>query len=109
MTPYTVRRDRRRTFLLKVGVYLAIVVGLIAQAVVKSVEPETLTIEVDLSGWSILRVGVALFFALVVYWNLDGKHGEMNGKIRKASTVWRALTLGFTSGYTLMSIAGIGE
>ena len=106
MTEYTRRRDRRRTFAVKIGVYVAIVFGVVAQSAVQRFDAKVLSIDLDFTGWSVPRIILALVLATGIYWRLDGKGGELSGKIKN---VGRVLTLGFTSGFTLMGVVGIGE
>ena len=106
MISRTERRQRRRLFLVKVGVYFAILAGVVAQSAIRRFDAKALTIDLDFGVLSVTRIVVALIVATMVYWRLDGSSGEMVGK---SANVGRVLTLGFTSGYTLMGIAGIGE
>jgi len=106
MTPYEKRRDKRRRFVVKTGVYFAILAGVISQSVVQRFDPKALTVDLSVGVLSATRFVVALVVATAIYWRLDGRGGELDGKMRN---VGRVLTLGFTSGYTLMGIAGIGE
>lgn len=106
MTPYAQRRDKRKAFAVKTGVYIAILLGVLSQSVVQRFDARALTIDLEIGAWSVTRFVLALVVATAIYWRLDGKGGELAGKVKN---VGRVLTLGFTSGYTLMGIAGIGE
>ncbi len=105
MTRYDDRILRRKTFAVKFGVYMAIVAGVISQNVVTRFDPQSLILDLDITGLSVTRFAVALICATAIYWRLDGKGGELSGKVKN---VTRVLTLGFTSGFTLAGLAGIG-
>jgi hypothetical protein len=106
MTAYEARILRRKTFAVKVGVYVAIVAGVISQNLISRFDPELLVLDIDITGLTAARVAVALVCATAIYWRLDGKGGELSGKIKN---IGRILMLGFTSGFTLMGLAGIGS
>lgn len=106
MTVYETRILRRKTFVVKTGVYVAIVAGVMTQNLINKFDPEQLILEIDITGLSAARVVVALVCATAIYWRLDGKGGELSGKIKN---IGRILMLGFTSGFTLMGLAGIGS
>lgn len=104
MTPYTERKNRRRRFAVKFGVYFAVLAGVIAQWAVVSFDPKELELDLRMSAWSFARLPVALIVAVIIYQAVDGK-GDLEGKVKN----WkRALVLGFTSGFTLTGLTGIG-
>jgi hypothetical protein len=104
MTEYTKRRRARQIFAVRVGVYIAIVAGVVAQWAITRFDPKELTLDLRLSAWSISRLFVAMIVAAVVYRSIDGG-GDLEGKVKN---VGRIVTLGFTSGFTLSGVTGIG-
>ncbi len=98
------RRKRLKELLVKFGVYAAIVAGVVTQNAVQRFDPRALLIELDVSLLNAGQISAALMMAVGIYWKLDGK-GELSGKTKNVS---RVLTLGFTAGFTLMGIMGIG-
>ncbi len=105
MTEWTKRRQRTRERLVSFGVYIAVVLGVCAQSMVSRFDVHALEIDLDFTGWSVPRIVLAILVATTIYWRLDGKEGNVVGK---SKNVGRVLTLGFTSGWTLMGITGIG-
>ena len=104
-TSFTRRRQRQRDFAVRVGVYFAILAGVMAQWAVTRFDAKELTMDLRLDGFSVGRVVVALIVATLIYRQIDGR-GDLTGKAQHAD---RALTLGFTAGFTLMGVVGIGE
>lgn len=105
MTAYTDKIKRRREWMVRVGVYLAIGFGVLSQWAVQRFDPHELILDIRMTGWSIGRVITAAVTAALVYRLIDGK-GELSGKVKN---VKRVLILGYTAGFTLQGISGIGE
>ena len=98
------RRKRFRLWLVKVGVYIAILAGVISQNIIQRFDPHALVIDIQVDGWDASRLFVALLVSTAVYIRMNGK-GELDGKAKNAE---RVLASGFTAGFTLMGFAGIG-
>lgn len=106
MTEWTKRRNRRRTFTVRFGVFIAVFFGVIGQHVVESMDPKALEIAFDFSGVaSPAKIVAAFLFSAYVYWKLDGK-GDLVGKIKNMTTVSRALALGFMAGWSVGDVIG---
>lgn len=105
MTEWTKRKNRRRTFAVRFGVFIAVLFGVIGQHVIESMDPGALEIVFDFSGFGPAKLIVALGLSVFVYWKLDGK-GDLVGKIKNSTTVNRALTLGLSSGWLVGDIVG---
>lgn len=104
MTEYTKRRRARQVFAVRVGVYIAIVAGVVAQWAITRFDPKELTLDMRVSALTLSRMFVAMVIAAVIYRSIDGG-GDLEGKIKN---VGRIVTLGFTSGFTLSGVTGIG-
>lgn len=106
MTEYQRRQKRRREFSVRFGVYLAVLVGVIGQSVVSSVDPATLDIELALDGWEWSKLIVGAGLAAMLYWRLDGQ-GDLAGKTKNTRNVIRALVLGFAAGWAVVDSLGL--
>lgn len=97
--------DRRRTFAVRIGVFITVFVGVIGQHIVESMDPGELEIVFRVGVFSWSKLAFALGFSVYGYWKLDGK-GDLVGKIKSRTAVTRALGLGLTTGYFIGDLIG---
>ena len=105
MTPYTRRKEKRRMFLVKVGVYFAYLSGVIVQYGFKRLDFQTLTLDYDFEGMNFVRLGLAVGIATYMYIRYR-KEGELDRKVKYVGSI---LGVAFAKGFTIMGLAGLGE
>jgi len=108
MTPYEKRRDKRRIFLVRFGVYLVILAGVLFQAGVVGIDFKRLTIEfVDFSTWGLMTVVVAAIGAAFVYREINkSRKDEIAEDVvkRKMKHLGTVLWYAFTAGVSVVAI-----
>lgn len=93
-----------RIFAVKIGIYFSIFAGVVSQSILSNLDPKTLELTITFGAWPVTRFLGGIIFATIIYHGLDGK-GDITGKTKN---VGRILMFGFTSGFTMMGITGIG-
>ena len=105
MTKRTAAQQKRREWMVKVGVYLAILVGVVGQALVKKVDFKTLTVVLDVSVIGFMQMGVALVGAALVYARMRGQISDED-IAKKADYVWSILWVALAQGIAVVAVIG---